>query len=81
MSIWIELVASSMSVGGDAPVHTIALGLFEEASKIHWFKDIWVSAYTLLQLSELAEVQWMYQGQVDGWGGVVEQGGLSAALV
>lgn len=25
---------------GDAPVHTIALGLFEDASKIHWFKDI-----------------------------------------
>ena len=25
---------------GDAPVHTIALGLFEEADKIHWFKDI-----------------------------------------
>ncbi|KAI9864704.1 MAG: hypothetical protein M1824_004611 [Vezdaea acicularis] len=25
---------------GDAPVHSIALGLFEEASKIHWFRDI-----------------------------------------
>jgi mannosyltransferase len=25
---------------GDAPVHSIALGLFEDASKIHWFKDI-----------------------------------------
>lgn len=25
---------------GDAPVHTIALGLFEDKSKIHWFKDI-----------------------------------------
>lgn len=25
---------------GDAPVHTIALGLFEDASRIHWFKDI-----------------------------------------
>ena len=25
---------------GDAPVHTIALGLFEDSSKIHWFKDI-----------------------------------------
>ena len=25
---------------GDAPVHSIALGLFEDASRIHWFKDI-----------------------------------------
>ncbi|KAG9560940.1 glycosyltransferase family 15 protein, partial [Aureobasidium melanogenum] len=25
---------------GDAPVHSIALGLFEDARKIHWFKDI-----------------------------------------
>lgn len=25
---------------GDAPVHSIALGLFEDSSKIHWFKDI-----------------------------------------
>ncbi|KXT13371.1 hypothetical protein AC579_2948 [Pseudocercospora musae] len=25
---------------GDAPVHSIALGLFEDTSKIHWFKDI-----------------------------------------
>lgn len=25
---------------GDAPVHSIALGLFEEKSKIHWFRDI-----------------------------------------
>lgn len=25
---------------GDAPVHSIALGLFEDKSKIHWFKDI-----------------------------------------
>ena len=25
---------------GDAPVHTIALGLFEDKERIHWFKDI-----------------------------------------
>ncbi|QKX63641.1 uncharacterized protein TRUGW13939_10812 [Talaromyces rugulosus] len=25
---------------GDAPVHSIALGLFEDASKVHWFRDI-----------------------------------------
>ena len=25
---------------GDAPVHSIAVGLFEDASKVHWFKDI-----------------------------------------
>ncbi|KFA48114.1 hypothetical protein S40293_09296 [Stachybotrys chartarum IBT 40293] len=25
---------------GDAPVHSIALGLFEDSSKIHWFRDI-----------------------------------------
>ncbi len=25
---------------GDAPVHSIALGLFEDAKKIHWFRDI-----------------------------------------
>ncbi|KAI9850598.1 MAG: hypothetical protein M1838_005383 [Thelocarpon superellum] len=25
---------------GDAPVHSIALGLFADASKIHWFRDI-----------------------------------------
>ncbi|CVK89739.1 probable alpha-1,2-mannosyltransferase [Fusarium mangiferae] len=25
---------------GDAPVHSIALGLFEDQSKIHWFRDI-----------------------------------------
>lgn len=25
---------------GDAPVHSIALGLFEDSNKIHWFKDI-----------------------------------------
>lgn len=25
---------------GDAPVHSIALGLWEDASKIHWFRDI-----------------------------------------
>lgn len=25
---------------GDAPVHSIALGLFEDKSKIHWFRDI-----------------------------------------
>lgn len=25
---------------GDAPVHSIALALFEDSSKIHWFKDI-----------------------------------------
>ncbi|KAI6711853.1 hypothetical protein JHW43_005606 [Diplocarpon mali] len=25
---------------GDAPVHSIALGLFEDTSKIHWFRDI-----------------------------------------
>lgn len=25
---------------GDAPVHSIALGLFEDKRKIHWFKDI-----------------------------------------
>ncbi|RMZ89857.1 hypothetical protein DV736_g2930, partial [Chaetothyriales sp. CBS 134916] len=25
---------------GDAPVHSIALGLFEDSSRIHWFKDI-----------------------------------------
>ncbi|KIW21813.1 uncharacterized protein PV07_12761, partial [Cladophialophora immunda] len=25
---------------GDAPVHSIGLGLFEDARKIHWFKDI-----------------------------------------
>ncbi|KAL8951471.1 MAG: hypothetical protein Q9222_002548 [Ikaeria aurantiellina] len=25
---------------GDAPVHSIALGLFEDRSRIHWFRDI-----------------------------------------
>ncbi|RYP18575.1 hypothetical protein DL765_003860 [Monosporascus sp. GIB2] len=25
---------------GDAPVHSIALGLFEDKSRIHWFRDI-----------------------------------------
>jgi len=25
---------------GDAPVHSIALGLFEDKNRIHWFKDI-----------------------------------------
>lgn len=25
---------------GDAPVHSLGLGLFEDKSKIHWFKDI-----------------------------------------
>lgn len=25
---------------GDAPVHSIALGLFEDKNKIHWFRDI-----------------------------------------
>jgi mannosyltransferase len=25
---------------GDAPVHSIALGLFEDKDKIHWFRDI-----------------------------------------
>ncbi|KAK8186965.1 glycolipid 2-alpha-mannosyltransferase-domain-containing protein [Phyllosticta capitalensis] len=25
---------------GDAPVHSIALGMFEDKSKIHWFRDI-----------------------------------------
>ncbi|KAF2744981.1 glycosyltransferase family 15 protein [Sporormia fimetaria CBS 119925] len=25
---------------GDAPVHSVALGLFEDKSKIHWFRDI-----------------------------------------
>ncbi|BCR89778.1 glycosyltransferase family 15 protein [Aspergillus chevalieri] len=25
---------------GDAPVHSIALGLFEDAAKVHWFRDI-----------------------------------------
>ncbi|KAI9828851.1 MAG: hypothetical protein M1826_005955 [Phylliscum demangeonii] len=25
---------------GDAPVHSVALGLFEDAEKIHWFRDI-----------------------------------------
>lgn len=25
---------------GDAPVHSIGLGLFEDTNKIHWFKDI-----------------------------------------
>lgn len=25
---------------GDAPVHSIALGLFEDKNKLHWFKDI-----------------------------------------
>lgn len=25
---------------GDAPVHTIGLGLFEDKSKLHWFKDV-----------------------------------------
>jgi len=25
---------------GDAPVHSVALGLFEDKSKIHWFHDI-----------------------------------------
>lgn len=25
---------------GDAPVHSIALGLFEDANRIHWFRDI-----------------------------------------
>ncbi|KAF2718981.1 glycosyltransferase family 15 protein [Polychaeton citri CBS 116435] len=25
---------------GDAPVHSVALGLFEDSRKIHWFKDI-----------------------------------------
>ncbi|VVT48434.1 uncharacterized protein SAPINGB_P001777 [Magnusiomyces paraingens] len=25
---------------GDAPVHSVALGLFEDSNKIHWFKDI-----------------------------------------
>ncbi|KAI9846318.1 MAG: hypothetical protein M1837_004171 [Sclerophora amabilis] len=25
---------------GDAPVHSIALGLFEDKSKLHWFRDI-----------------------------------------
>ncbi|KAJ5831838.1 hypothetical protein N7474_000149 [Penicillium riverlandense] len=25
---------------GDAPVHSIALGLLEDASKVHWFRDI-----------------------------------------
>lgn len=25
---------------GDAPVHSVALGLFEDASRIHWFRDI-----------------------------------------
>ncbi|KAI9723053.1 MAG: hypothetical protein M1812_001502 [Candelaria pacifica] len=25
---------------GDAPVHSIALGLFEDSSKVHWFRDI-----------------------------------------
>ncbi|KAF4509672.1 hypothetical protein G6O67_003818 [Ophiocordyceps sinensis] len=25
---------------GDAPVHSIALGLWEDASKVHWFRDI-----------------------------------------
>ncbi|RKF79463.1 putative mannosyltransferase KTR4 [Golovinomyces cichoracearum] len=25
---------------GDAPVHSIAIGLFEDSSKVHWFRDI-----------------------------------------
>lgn len=25
---------------GDAPVHSVALGLFLDKSKIHWFRDI-----------------------------------------
>ncbi|KAK4451839.1 family 15 putative glycosyltransferase [Podospora aff. communis PSN243] len=25
---------------GDAPVHSVALGLFEDSSRIHWFRDI-----------------------------------------
>ncbi|KAK3373803.1 glycosyltransferase family 15 protein [Lasiosphaeria ovina] len=25
---------------GDAPVHSVALGLFEDVSRIHWFRDI-----------------------------------------
>ncbi|KAI0996619.1 putative mannosyltransferase [Podosphaera aphanis] len=25
---------------GDAPVHSIAVGLFEDSSKVHWFRDI-----------------------------------------
>ncbi|OAF61792.1 hypothetical protein VC83_01795 [Pseudogymnoascus destructans] len=25
---------------GDAPVHSVAIGLFEDSSKVHWFRDI-----------------------------------------
>jgi len=29
---------------GDAPVHSVALGLFEDKSKIHWFHDIGIGS-------------------------------------
>jgi mannosyltransferase len=30
---------------GDAPVHSVALGLFEDKHKIHWFHDIGIPPY------------------------------------
>ena len=33
---------------GDAPVHSIGLGLFEDISKIHWFVHLHISAIHLL---------------------------------
>lgn len=41
---------------GDAPVHSIALGLFEDSSKIHWFKDIDTSTFLTLTVQTLPSV-------------------------
>ena len=35
---------------GDAPVHSVALGLFEDKNKIHWFHDIGISFPKILTI-------------------------------
>jgi hypothetical protein len=82
---------------GDAPVHSIGLGLFEDASKIHWWVEAfnlcvflangiqvpryWLSAYSILQLPQLAKMQWLPDGQIYRRRSVVEQRRLQASLV
>ena len=41
---------------GDAPVHSVALGLFEDKRKIHWFHDIGIPFFEMTVLTSSQDI-------------------------
>lgn len=58
---------------GDAPVHSIGLGLFADKSKIHWFRDIGYEHDPYLNCPKSARVSRCLTGQFSRWSHLQDQ--------